>query len=897
MFKSGVDEIEKKILEDYKLQKQVEGDYFIDCQIQFDNTIKEEQELYNNNNVKNDTVFNSENCCIVKNKIYTDVKCSFLTAHNHDFTGLNNLKEIYNQWDLFINWSLNLGNSHYSFTINFPYDNKYTKNSYHNVIKDVLKVHPITKDGPVFWNNYKYGDFLELENDNMGDNSWWSDIHYILNGSGHEMLNTWVFTILEENEKGYAHIHGIIAIRNLIDYNKNVKNNILDEFKKKYSFCDILMKDLNTFNSIKGWVRYLHSDTKWIFRPNWYILEKYVSYANSIFVKPYVNQYNITNSKFEDLDEILKDNMNVFNCVCLSIEPYSGFKLELKSNFVGIRLNKNLLSEELIIDLIGNYMYLNELYINNNNVYKKIEESIISYINIGTIKELFFDELQNNIIKFYSNKFPIHFDGFDFYFLLKSFKEKMEQNILKIKSITNNKITFNFHIMEFSDGVYDVRNNLFIKRKNIFNIGFNIYTIKYYNASYDWIRKRKPTNWIKGLKNALGQDNVKDFLVLCLFIANIFQAVNEDNKRNYLYLYGPSNTGKTTYSSKVITRYFGRENIGSIVNDSNFKFQDINNKLFVILEEFRYEKQLSHDFLKLLGGEKLLASKKYAKEHIEIENLKGLIVSNNQIDEKNEEIRKALFNRLFIINFLNKIDNNIVNINETLEKEEANIILFCNKLFFSNFTKKQRRLKTISKNFNKTFTLNNKNKYNCSFTKYTYSNVLGKLCGKGSTFAEKLKFYDHTNIMYSKTEIQINGIRVESSDLVALTNTTRWTTNTEILGTHSDGLTQYQNYNYMAIVPRYVSNTFEERLTENNIRIKENIIRMVADRPDRVNIIEMGIRERLKGVVSYPNGGTTFSEELRTCINLKSKNSWCIDLYSLKWGVNFEEALNLYCLF
>ena len=40
-----MEENEKKILEDYKLQKQVEGGYFIDCQTQFDNTIKEEEEL------------------------------------------------------------------------------------------------------------------------------------------------------------------------------------------------------------------------------------------------------------------------------------------------------------------------------------------------------------------------------------------------------------------------------------------------------------------------------------------------------------------------------------------------------------------------------------------------------------------------------------------------------------------------------------------------------------------------------------------------------------------------------------------------------------------------------------------------------------------------------------
>ena len=130
--------------------------------------------------------------------------------------------------------------------------------------------------------------------------------------------------------------------------------------------------------------------------------------------------------------------------------------------------------------------------------------------------------------------------------------------------------------------------------------------------------------------NALN-NNKDDFIVLCLFIANLFQPINENSKKNFIYIHGPSNTGKTTYSTKVLSRYFGSENIGSIVGDSNFKFQDIQDKLFIILEEFKYKNSLSGEFLKLLGGERLLTSKKYSKNHISLENLKGLIISNNLI--------------------------------------------------------------------------------------------------------------------------------------------------------------------------------------------------------------------------------------------------------------------------
>ena len=44
------------------------------------------------------------------------------TSYNYSFIGENNLKEIYNEWDLFIDWSENIGNSHYAFTINYPHD-------------------------------------------------------------------------------------------------------------------------------------------------------------------------------------------------------------------------------------------------------------------------------------------------------------------------------------------------------------------------------------------------------------------------------------------------------------------------------------------------------------------------------------------------------------------------------------------------------------------------------------------------------------------------------------------------------------------------------------------------------------------------------------------------------
>jgi hypothetical protein len=139
-------------------------------------------------------------------------------------------------------------------------------------------------------------------------------------------------------------------------------------------------------------------------------------------------------------------------------------------------------------------MVLNNLFINKNNIYKKLKDSFISYELIGTIEYLLFDNFQNIIIPFFISKFPIHFNNFDFYFLIKNFKNKMESDILKIKNITNNNIELDFNLMEFKDGIYNISKNTFISKKDLENdishCKDNLCTIKYYDKSYNRVRQK-----------------------------------------------------------------------------------------------------------------------------------------------------------------------------------------------------------------------------------------------------------------------------------------------------------------------------------------------------------------------------------------------------------------------
>jgi hypothetical protein len=119
------------------------------------------------------------------------------------------------------------------------------------------------------------------------------------------------------------------------------------------------------------------------------------------------------------------------------------------------------------------------------------------------------------------------------------------------------------------------------------------------------------------------------------------------------------------------------------------------------MDEFRYSPLFSSDFLKLLGGEPLLITQKYNKDHIIVKKNKGFILSNNLFVDKNESVNKALLERLHIIEFLNVVCYDKDSINELLKNEEPNIIVFCNKLYFSYLNKKSKRqIKNKSRKYN-----------------------------------------------------------------------------------------------------------------------------------------------------------------------------------------------------
>lgn len=151
--------------------------------------------------------------------------------NNENYKGEQNSfkKMLFNEWAKIIKWSVELGNNHFAVTINIP--------QFYN------------GDGSDF-------DVIKKFHSYVGD--------IIVDNFP---TVTWFFIVNENNEKQKLHFHAIIAIRNFIDYNYTLKNNLTDillngfvnYFKLNY-YYDVKVDSLIYFKDIKNWVMYMHKD-------------------------------------------------------------------------------------------------------------------------------------------------------------------------------------------------------------------------------------------------------------------------------------------------------------------------------------------------------------------------------------------------------------------------------------------------------------------------------------------------------------------------------------------------------------------------------------------------------------------------------------------------------------
>lgn len=507
-------------------------------------------------------------------------------------------KALSNRFQDIINWSIKSGNNHFAITINIlEYDLTFGVDvtEYYNEIKDIIfKNFPST---------------------------------------------TYLIVVSEENKLGNIHFHAIVGIRNFIDYNYTLLNNLRkvlnNEFSTdrhyygKFSYLhDIKVQPLLFFKDIKNWFVYIYKDMFiWLYEAYIYLSE----------FDMYDNMF-LENTKWNKIHEHLW--LNEWSCTDQSFPIYQNF-IYIEHNSLneinGIILNKNKITQKTLLNIIQYYLILNNLFVYGNYIYKKVPNYKISYEEVGTIKSVLFDNFQKNIMNFFLEKYNNYFNGFDFIDLISMYLHQSKDIIQEIYDITTNRIYPDFTTVEFSDGIYSFKYRRFIKKNDIKDL--NISTIKFYRNSYSWTRQCIPNVWISNVLNVIGfkgniQNELKTlfqmenggiilgktgniefdyFIQVCYYISLIFRDKIQ-SKKKFLFLLGITNSGKTTLVTKVLENYLGQESIGRIVSGNTFQFQDLINKKVLIAEEFELDKELKGVMLKLLGGEEVLISKKYEKE-------------------------------------------------------------------------------------------------------------------------------------------------------------------------------------------------------------------------------------------------------------------------------------------
>lgn len=487
-------------------------------------------------------------------------------------------------------------------------------------------------------------------------------------------LLSYIFISFELNKNNKWHAHCMIGVRSLVGFNpfifNNIKNLIRDEI-----IIDSLVKELKTEIDIKKAFHYCAKNAN--------------NELNYTFITAIENWFDMIAELYDYYINWCHDSGTI------KIE-----QSKLFDNIIGWTVKENDFSKEILIHLWNYYIILNRLYIYNDKLYYKLENYEISYKFFNNI-DVLFTEFSKIIIPFFLNNFPIQFENFDFYNLITKFIINKKNLIETLLLIVTNKINPDFSLLEFTDGLYSIKLNKFIPKKELkkFNLNNKISTLKYYNKTYKHIQE--PVEWKKNMIETL-EGNLENFHKICLFIANIFH--KNDNifkKKRVLSIIGESNTQKTTLVVKPLTNFFGKENVGVITKGSNFNFENLINKMIFIIDEYSHNKQIESEILKLFEGEDIIINKKFS-EPILLKNQPTIIVSNYEIKTKKKETQEAIENRIIPFIFTKKLKPNEADnyINNKLKNEEASMIIYCNNIYFKEEYKNKKTRINYEKSIN-----------------------------------------------------------------------------------------------------------------------------------------------------------------------------------------------------
>ena len=608
---------------------------------------------------------------------------------NHLHISQNDKRALFKEWTEVINWSINLGNNHFAITISntgIYLGNRFVNDPISNIIWKIFAA--IDKD---VWRNFP--------------------------------TTTWTFIVPELTKNNEIHFHAIFAIKNIIDYNFCLQNslNILLPLTMHYNFkkyLDVKISPLKYFNDIRNWVMYMHRDIKkWPYQgsisvtyyyQNIFFNELFFIYQN-IILTPLFNEdgteHDGVDEKFEyfaveiSTVDINKVNQNIKNLK----ERFQDYltKINIINTFEGVKLINNKLNNLILIKLLKYYIVFNNYYIYNNNIYKKIENTTVSYSLVDSLRSHLYDNFLNNVKSYYLNNFNTYFNGFDFDTICDNYLIKTKTTIDSLDVLLTNRINLDFSILEFNDGLYFIKYNKFLPLENV-NILMkkNISTLKYFNKKYKQIQNKKPDIWINSIKNTLGIKNdickKKNtiFIGILFLFFKIFQGIFD--KKNIIYIFGEPGTAKSILISDILYKIFEKQQIRTTTNHNDLQSHYKLSRITSLLKNYGDTRDLV-EFFKIPNGGNFFIYKKYQNKFIIINQSLTLILTDY------EYIRDFSLadgfdknSTSYFFEFKNEVENNnLVDFEKFKKKildEEVNIILYCNKYFFKKnngfYTKK-----------------------------------------------------------------------------------------------------------------------------------------------------------------------------------------------------------------
>jgi phage/plasmid-associated DNA primase len=353
------------------------------------------------------------------------------------------------------------------------------------------------------------------------------------------------------------------------------------------------------------------------------------------YAKHYKSKFNKWNKIFNNINS--KDNS-------INFENQKDIELSLSDYYINdddydiIKFINSIIHNNIILGDLQHMNFINILLYNNKNNFIHYDNKLYHYNNVyweSITNTKIFNNIQNLIPLFQKILTSINFkilveDDKNILKYLTNIKKSLNKSIKNLLTINftdcifkgfcnvvhiqDNIFNKNPYLLQFTNGVYDLENDIFRNSK------FDDYIT--FNTGYDYIKstQNEIDNAFKYIDQVMPNKEERDILLLCL-AAGLLGITLE----KFIYLTGSGRNSKDTLMTNIVPAIYGDYyylgNTNSLLNPikdgPNPALANLRNKRIVIYNEPEKEKKLNCATIKHISGAKSL-------------NVRDLYSSDNQ---------------------------------------------------------------------------------------------------------------------------------------------------------------------------------------------------------------------------------------------------------------------------